>query len=77
MRYLLFDRSKLTVYSILRKPENFRQFASATDDKGRTPLHYAVMGRFYSTSHVSDLVNVLLEIGPSINVADVYSKTPL
>ena len=41
------ERFDLMVHGILLRPENFRESATATDDKGRTPLHYAVMPPSY------------------------------
>ena len=71
------ERFDLMVQAIILKPKNFRQSATARDDKGRTPLHYAVMPPSYSNKRARDLARVLLEIGSDVNAADMYGKTPL
>ena len=71
------ERLDLMLHGILLRPENFRESAAATDDKGRTPLHYANRQSCYLEDAIHDLVMVLLKLGSNVNAADVYGKTPL
>ncbi len=55
--------------------------AKAADDKGRTPLHWAVIGAMYAdknsaTSYI-DLAELLIAAGSDVNVEDAYGNTPL
>ncbi len=55
--------------------------AKAADDKGHTPLHWAVIGAMYadknSAASYVDLAELLIAAGSDVNAEDAYGNTPL
>ena len=55
--------------------------AKAADARGRTPLHWAVIGAMYadknSAASYIDLAELLIAAGSDVNAEDAYGNTPL
>ncbi|MBC7933142.1 MAG: ankyrin repeat domain-containing protein, partial [Rubrivivax sp.] len=55
--------------------------AKAADDKGRTPLHWAVIGAMYADKKqiaaYCDVAELLIAGGTEVNAEDAYGNTPL